>query len=87
MSNVSSPDFVGDTQTRSAGSLWAEGLLFLDDNNDSVTCKTEEDQSNIAVCMSFCIPILACCLFFRMTATHSTTAAPELSMQLSIVWH
>jgi len=31
-------------------------------------------------------PIRAACLFFLMTATHSTTAAPELSMQFSIVF-
>ena len=31
------------------------------------------------------IPIFAC-LFIRRTLTHSTTAAPELSMQLSIVY-
>jgi len=31
-------------------------------------------------------PILAC-LFIFMTLVHSTTAAPELSMQLSIVFH
>lgn len=31
-------------------------------------------------------PILAACLFFRITATHSTMAAPELSIQLSIVF-
>ena len=31
------------------------------------------------------VPILAC-LFMRKLATHSTTAAPELSMQLSMVY-
>lgn len=32
-------------------------------------------------------PIRAACFFFLMTATHSTMAAPELSMQLSIVYY
>jgi hypothetical protein len=31
------------------------------------------------------VPILAACLFFFITATHSTIAAPELSMQLSML--
>jgi hypothetical protein len=31
-------------------------------------------------------PIRAACFFFLMTAIHSTMAAPELSMQLSIVY-
>jgi hypothetical protein len=31
-------------------------------------------------------PIRAACFFFLITATHSTMAAPELSMQLSIVF-
>ena len=30
--------------------------------------------------------MVACLTFLRMTWIHSTTAAPELSMQFSIVW-
>lgn len=93
--NISSSHFVRNAQARSAGSFGTERSLLLDDYDDSVACCRGGKENTSAHRSTSCellnvvwlaVPILAACLFFLITATHSTTAAPELSMQLSIVW-
>lgn len=87
MSDIASPDFVGNPQARPTWIVGAEAPLFLHYHNDSVTCA--RTISIIHVCpsqrLSQYVPIFAALDFFLITATHSTMAAPELSMQLSIV--
>lgn len=87
MSDVASPDLVGNPQARPTWIVGAEASLFLHYHNDSVTCSRRISIIHVrpSLCLGQYIPIFAALDFFLITATHSTMAAPELSMQLSIV--
>lgn len=84
---VSSLHLVGDTQAATSRSFLTKRALFLDDHDYSISCIIVNQVSWYRLCDGDA-PILAVGLIplFFITATHSTIAAPELSMQLSIVW-
>jgi hypothetical protein len=84
MPYIAAPDLVrcadGD-----AGAFGAEVALFLDNDYDAVACASWSVYSQSAFLLSSaCVPTLAA-RFERSTLTHSTMAAPELSMQLTRV--
>lgn len=85
MSDIASPDFVCCCRGGGTGATVAHGAGFLYDDYYAVALYA------LACCRrrwwaEYVIPTLPC-LFIRRFATHSTIVAPELSMQLSIVWN
>jgi hypothetical protein len=86
MSDVSSPDLVGGRGGHAGArtGLWAEGPLFLYYNNNTITFPLRQ-YDLVLHTKQAAVPIFACRSIF-ITLTHSTIAAPELSMQFSIVW-
>lgn len=87
MPQISPPHFVGrrGAYGPTASGALAEGALLLDDNDYAISWVGLGMQQSEGLVGSDVVPIFAC-LFIRRFATHSTTAAPELSMQLSIVY-
>jgi hypothetical protein len=85
--DVSATDLVGGTDGDAVARLGAKVALLLDNNDYAVACSVL--TTALGQCPDICrrghdIPTLAG-RFDRRTLTHSTMAAPELSMQLTRV--
>lgn len=83
MSHVSSPDLVRGADRHAVACLGAKVALLLDNDYDAVAWGTSTPKPLLAGAV-LDIPTFAG-RFERSTLTHSTMAAPELSMQLTRV--
>ena len=84
--HIASPDLVCCADGHAVARLGAKVALLLHHHDDAVACYRQPRSTPVFVSvLGWHIPTLAG-RFERRTLTHSTIAAPELSMQLTSDW-
>ena len=84
LSDVPSPHFISSCRKCVARATFAHAAGLLYDDYDAITLGASVAGNVVVPCRYKSSPTFPC-LFIRRFAIHSTTVAPELSIQLSIV--